>query len=70
MTDLMKAITNEIKTEENQVPSTGINVAKQITNNINDLDDFDNVLGQFNVKVIGVGGAGCNVVDFMLKRRN
>ncbi|GHU27636.1 hypothetical protein FACS1894152_4530 [Bacilli bacterium] len=69
MTDLMKAITNEIKTEESKETVSEINVAQNINNGINDFDDFDGILGQFNVKVFGVGGAGCNVVDFMLKSR-
>ena len=59
MSTLLKEIISNIKTNDN--PNEKIIVkSNQFFNN---LDECDDKVGAFNIKIFGIGGAGCNVIN-------
>jgi cell division GTPase FtsZ len=70
MANILKDITNQLKVDEkSELFEQKIDVNKRTNSLFNNLDDIEDGLGQFNVKVFGVGGAGCNVIEHMIKSR-
>jgi cell division protein FtsZ len=70
MANILKDITNQLKVDEkSELFEQKIDVNKRTNSLFNNLDDIEDTLGQFNVKVFGVGGAGCNVIEHMIKSR-
>jgi hypothetical protein len=67
MGSILKEIINEIKVDEKSaIFDKKINVTSKTNNLLNNLDDEDESLGHFRIKIFGVGGAGCNVINHMI----
>jgi cell division GTPase FtsZ len=70
MASILKDIINEIKIDEKtDLFDKKINVNAKTNELLSNLDDETDSLGNFRVKVFGVGGAGCNVIDHMISAR-
>jgi hypothetical protein len=70
MANILKEITNEIKVDEkSEIFDKKIDIADKTNSLLNNLDDVNDMLGQFRIKIFGVGGAGCNVIDHMISAR-
>jgi hypothetical protein len=54
--------------KKSETISSVVNVSNK-KNLYSNLDDLEEGIGSFNVKIIGVGGAGCNVINHMLATR-
>jgi cell division protein FtsZ len=59
MSILNEIISNINNNEETKTPTIKVNPSKFLNN----LDDCDEQIGTFNIKIFGIGGAGCNVVN-------
>jgi cell division GTPase FtsZ len=70
MANILKDITNVIKVnEQSEIFDKKINVSDKTNSLLNNLDEGDDNLGQFRIKIFGIGGAGCNVIDHMISAR-
>jgi cell division GTPase FtsZ len=70
MANILKDITNQLKVDEtSEIFDQKIDVNKRTNNLLSNVDDVEDTLGQFNIKVLGIGGAGCNVVEHMIAAR-
>jgi hypothetical protein len=70
MASILKEITNTIKVnEKSEIFDKKIDVTEKTNSLLNNLDDENERLGQFRIKIFGVGGAGCNVIDYMISAR-
>jgi cell division GTPase FtsZ len=59
MSTLLQEIMNNIKTDEKQQEKVSV----KVTNFFNNLEECDEKVGAFNIKIFGIGGAGCNVIN-------
>jgi cell division GTPase FtsZ len=70
MASILKDITNEMKVnEKSEIFDKKIDVTGKTNNLLSNLDDENESLGHFRIKIFGVGGAGCNVIDYMMSAR-
>jgi cell division GTPase FtsZ len=70
MADILKEIIGEIKVDEKSaIFDKQINVNERTNNLLSNLDDENETLGRFRIKIFGIGGAGCNVIDYMISAR-
>jgi cell division GTPase FtsZ len=65
MANLLKDVINNLNVDGNDNLFDSSNKGTIISDNFDDLEEFAN----FKIKVFGIGGAGCNVVDYMLSKR-
>jgi cell division GTPase FtsZ len=71
MASILKDIINQVKVpEEHDLFDKKIDVNGKTNGLLSNLDDDTDTLGNFRVKVFGVGGAGCNVIDYMISARS
>jgi cell division GTPase FtsZ len=57
------SILNEIISNIKQNEDTKEKVVVNNHHFLNNLDDCEDCVGNFNIKIFGIGGAGCNVVS-------
>jgi cell division GTPase FtsZ len=65
MAEIVKKVINQINVGDESLFDNEINITKATRNTLNNLDDVDDNVGTFNVKIFGIGGAGCNVISHM-----
>ncbi|MDR2823526.1 MAG: hypothetical protein LBV37_03255, partial [Mycoplasmataceae bacterium] len=70
MSDILKNIVSEVKVNDEPTLLENLSISKSTNNTLNNLDDIDDNIGTFNVKIFGIGGAGCNVITHMLHSRH
>jgi cell division GTPase FtsZ len=66
MSDLLKNVIQNLNVDNTD---NLFDTSKESTPTLDDFDDLQN-FANFKIKVFGVGGAGCNVIDYMLTKRN
>lgn len=63
---ILNEIITDIKTNDNSQPKSSTNI-NRFLNNLEGCDD--DCVGTFNIKIFGVGGAGCNVINNIYSHR-
>lgn len=73
MENLLNKIINKVETNEQDSNKpkfeANFNVNPLKDKFLNNLDGIDENVGNFNIKVFGIGGAGCNVIKYMKEAR-
>jgi cell division GTPase FtsZ len=64
MSNLLKDIINNLHIDgaTNTSPESKPAASTSLFDNFDDMEE----IGNFKIKIFGIGGAGCNVVDYML----